>query len=148
MLAEMVLRPAPRFATKQYVGILIAALLFLPSVGVAMCIGCTVGFSLPVSRTTNFPGYAQAGAAVYGALIAGVVVAFIYGVVLATVLISPTLRSFRKRQEPAASARECLAEALDDVLPLPDAAGFQAVPGRVMGHLWPDGRSASPLLDI
>lgn len=69
----------------------------MPAVGVAMCIGCTVGFSLPVSRTTNFPGYAQAGAAVYGALIAGVVVAFIYGVVLATVLISPTLRSHRKR---------------------------------------------------
>lgn len=83
--------------TKQTVGILIAAILFFPAVFVAMLIGCTAGWNMPVSPTTNFPGYAQEGAALYGAMIAGVVVAFIYGTVLATLIITPALRTLRHR---------------------------------------------------
>ncbi len=94
ILAEMVLPPALS-VTKQNVGVVIAAILFLPAVFVAILIGCTTGWNMPVSPTTNYRGYAQQGAALYGALISGVVVAFIYGVVLATILLSPAFRACR-----------------------------------------------------
>lgn len=97
VLAELVLPTPPSRGSKQTVGLAIAAILFLPAVFVAMLIGCTAGFNMPISRTTNFPGYAQLGAALYGALISGIVVAFIYGVVLATVVFSPKLRAYRNQ---------------------------------------------------
>ncbi|MFN0021306.1 MAG: hypothetical protein ACKVP0_23905 [Pirellulaceae bacterium] len=95
ILAEIVLPPGPGRGARQSVGLVIAVILFLPAIFVAMLIGCTAGWNMPVSTTTNFPGYAQQGAALYGALISGVVVAFIYGVVLATILLSPAIRTHR-----------------------------------------------------